>query len=125
MADSAETDGVDGWVDRGPRIDFSDISRRCYRTDHNVARIINQRRQAAHEKHGEQSIESLDHDDPRWLSVLVEEVGEVAHALTYDSGLESSDLADELADVMAVCSAWLDALRVAGVRPDTKGTWLA
>ena len=114
------------WIDNGPRIDMSEgCGMRCYRTDHNHARLINQYRQAAHAKHGQNSIEAMAHDDPRWLSVLVEEVGEVAHALTYDSGESAADLAAELIDVMAVASAWLDSLRVAGVRPDTKGAWLA
>ena len=33
-------------------------------------------RVAAHEKHGENSIEGIAGGDPRWLSILVEEVGE-------------------------------------------------
>lgn len=107
------------------RIDTSETSTRCWRTDHNHARLVNRRRDLAHEKHGENSIEALAADDPMWVAVLLEEVGEVAHALTYDSGQTKSDIADELVDVMAVCSAWLDALRLAGHHPDTKGAWLA
>jgi NTP pyrophosphatase (non-canonical NTP hydrolase) len=107
------------------RIDHTDMTGRCFRSDHNQARLINRRRELADEKHGDQSIEAIAHDDPRWLSILVEEVGEIAHALTYDSGADPTDLADEVLDVMAVCGAWLDAFRVAGVLPDHKGAWLA
>lgn len=107
------------------RIDTSDIGSRCWRTDHNQARLVNRRRELAHEKHGDDSIESVPAGDARWLSILVEEVGEVAHALTYDSGQSPADLADELLDVMAVAGAWLDALRADGVNPDRKGVWLA
>lgn len=107
------------------RIDYGERSVRCWRTDHNQGRLINRRRELADEKHGRQSIEAIAHDDPRWPIILMEEVGEVAHALTYDSGASPSDLADEILDVMAVCGAWLDALRVAGIRPDDRGAWLA
>lgn len=106
------------------RIDTSETSTRCFRTDHNVARLIRNARERAHAKHGDNSIEAIPADDPRWLSVLVEEVGEVAHALTYDSGASPEQLAGELVDVLAVASAWLDALRVDGVHPLTDA-WLA
>lgn len=111
------------------RIDYSEISSRCWRTDHNQGRLINGRRELAHEKHGDKSIEAIPQGDhASWLAVLMEEVGEVGevgHALTYDAGQTLGDLADELLDVMAVCGAWLDALREVGVTPDPKGTWLA
>lgn len=38
---------------------------------------------AAQAKHGPNSIGALAGDDPRWLSILVEEVGEAAHMQTY------------------------------------------
>lgn len=109
------------------RINKSDMSARCWRTDHNQARLINAAREAAHEKHGDDSIESVPADDPRWVAILGEEFGEVCHALTYDSGASLQDLADELVDVMAVAGAWLDAIRVDhGVHPTIAGkTWLA
>lgn len=69
--------------------------------------IINDARAAAHAKHGENSIEAIPSDDPRWLPILVEEVGEVAHALTYDA--TDANLRAELIDVLSVASAWLDA----------------
>lgn len=84
----------------------------------------------AHAKHGDYSIESLGAFNPGWLPILVEEVGEVAHTLTYDARLAAANLgpatiravahldpADyallmptraELIDVLAVASAWVD-----------------
>lgn len=64
-------------------------------------------RMAAHVKHGEKSIEKLSSVDRAWLPVLVEEIGEVANAMTYDG---AADMRAELIDVMAVASAWIDAL---------------
>jgi len=67
----------------------------------------------AHLKHGQNSIEAVRGRDPRWLSILVEEVGEVAHALTYDAQHEESveeSVRAELIDVLCVASAWVDAL---------------
>lgn len=80
-------------------------------------------RAAAHAKHGPNSIEALDYADPRWLAILMEEVGEVAHELTYDAEptwdqpldvderarAEARRVRAELLDVLAVASAWLDA----------------
>lgn len=68
---------------------------------------IEQARAKAHAKHGDNSIEGIDAADPRWLSILVEEIGEVSHELTYDA---TGSLRAELIDVLAVASAWLDAL---------------
>lgn len=107
------------------RIDLSEMGTRCFQTDHNQARLLNRRRELASEKHGNESIEALPVGDVRWLAILIEEVGEVARTRTYDSGATLVDLADELVDVMAVCGAWLDALREAGIHPDAKGVWLA
>lgn len=64
-------------------------------------------RAAAHAKHGANSIESVPGGDPRWLPILVEEVGEVAHEATYDA---TGDLRAELIDTLAVASAWVDAI---------------
>lgn len=64
-------------------------------------------REAAHAKHGAQSIEGIVPKDSRWLSILVEEVGEVAHELTYDA---TGDLRKELIQVAAVAAAWVDAI---------------
>jgi NTP pyrophosphatase (non-canonical NTP hydrolase) len=65
-------------------------------------------RAAAHAKHGANSIEAQASDSPRWLPILVEEIGEVASALTYDKN--PNGLRAELIDVLAVASAWLDSI---------------
>jgi hypothetical protein len=78
---------------------------RCYRDDHEPWREILEARRKAHAKHGDKSIEGLPADDPAWLTILVEEVGEVAQQLTYDH--DGSGLRSELVDVLAVASAWL------------------
>lgn len=85
--------------------------------------VLNARAKANH-KHGENSIEALDYWDPRFLPILMEEVGELAHVLTYD-GVRSASvdghprteleeaihrrtrMREELVDVLAVASAWL------------------
>ncbi len=71
----------------------------------------------AHEKHGDQSIEATAARSSRWLSILVEEVGEVAHELTYDA---KGSLRAELIDVLAVASAWVDALDRDTARRDSQ-----
>ena len=73
-------------------------------------------RQAAHAKHGDNSIESLTWNNTDWPIILMEEVGEVAHALTYDASKPWSSLRAELIDVLAVASAWIDALDREGQR---------
>lgn len=73
-------------------------------------------RQAAREKHGERSIECLPLWDRAWLPILVEEVGEVANAMTYDS--TTSSVRAELVDVIAVASAWVDAYDAAKAAGD-------
>lgn len=62
-------------------------------------------RELAHTKHGVNSIEGVKDDNAR-LAILVEEVGEVANALTYDGNREH--LLKELAQVMGVAWAWHD-----------------
>lgn len=64
-------------------------------------------RARAHAKHGDDSIEGIDGDDPRWLAILMEEVGEVAHEQTYDA---TGSLRAELVQVAAVAAAWVDAI---------------
>lgn len=64
-------------------------------------------RRRAHEKHGENSVEAIDGHDPRWLAILVEEVGELAHEQTYDA---EGRLREELLDVATVAVAWIAAL---------------
>lgn len=61
----------------------------------------------AHEKHGVNSIEEILASDTRWLSILVEEIGEVSHELTYDA---VGSLRKELLDVLSVATAWVAAI---------------
>lgn len=68
---------------------------------------VQRARARAHAKHGDNSIEAIEPHNPRWLSILVEEVGEVAHELTYDA---AGSLRSELIDVLSVVSAWADKL---------------
>lgn len=63
-------------------------------------------RESAHQKHGENSIEGVD-DDNKMLAILVEEVGEIAKAMTYDNA-DPENLKKEIGQVMAVSWAWLD-----------------
>jgi chromosome segregation ATPase len=69
----------------------------------------------AHEKHeaNGQSMESKAWDDAAWLKVVAEEFGEVAHALTYDSGASVADLREELVQLGAMTAAWVDAVDAA------------
>lgn len=80
-----------------------------------IARELLGGRTRAHAKHGDNSIEAIDPADPRWLATLVEEVGEAAHELTYDS---DGDLRAELVDVATVAIAWIAAIdRATGEAP--------
>ncbi|HET8661113.1 MAG TPA: hypothetical protein VFM55_19215 [Micromonosporaceae bacterium] len=79
----------------------------CFRDDHAVWREVVNARHDAHLKHGDNSIEAEPADSPRWLAILGEEFGEVCNALTYDT---NGDLRTELVQVVAVASAWIDAL---------------
>lgn len=72
-----------------------------------IAAEIFRGRLRAHEKHGAQGIESIPASDPRWLSILVEEVGEASHELTYDA---TGSLRAELIDIATVAVAWVAAL---------------
>lgn len=106
------------------RVDMSEISSRCWRSDHNLSRVVNAAREKAHAKHGDNSIEAVDARQlGTWLAILGEEYGEVCHALTYDqhddATEQAQDLVNELVDLIAVASAWIDAWRVRGIYPNT------
>lgn len=64
-------------------------------------------RASAQAKHGPNGIEGIRAADHGWLAILTEEVGEVAHELTYDA---TGDLRAELVQVAAVATAWVDAI---------------
>lgn len=73
------------------------------------------RAHAKHDVNGD-SMERKSWNDPAWLSVLVEEVGEVARAMCdhRHSGVYDDNLMDhlrtELIQVAAMACAWIDAL---------------
>lgn len=71
---------------------------------------IHTERVRAHAKHSANgnSMEDRHWTDQQWLPVLVEEVGEVAKCLC--EGLAPSDLRKELIQVLAMASAWVDAI---------------
>jgi len=73
----------------------------------------------AHAKHDDNgdSMERKNFDDPAWLPVLVEEVGEVAralcdfrHAAKADKSELRAHLQEELIQVAAMAAAWIDAI---------------
>jgi NTP pyrophosphatase (non-canonical NTP hydrolase) len=80
----------------------------CFRDDHELWQEILRSREAADRKHGPASIERIGADSGSWLTMLVEEVGEVANALTYDGPADG--LRAELIDVAAVVTAWIAAV---------------
>lgn len=114
------------------RIDHSETSTHCWRTDHNIARIINAAREAGEDKHGLQHMENRILSNDRYLAILAEEFGEVADAINeLDLGNVASSMkglsliGKELIDVMAVCAAWLDQMKdVAGIEYPSDA-WLA
>lgn len=72
-----------------------------------------QERIRAHAKHGANgnSREDANWTDAEWLPILVEEIGEVAHELTYDAGqMAKSNLRKELVQVAAMACAWIAAI---------------
>lgn len=73
----------------------------------------------AHEKYEDEpggSIEEKSYDEPEWLPVLVEEVGEVARVLNdyrhgaLDDDVMAEALHTELVQVGAMAAAWIDAI---------------
>jgi NTP pyrophosphatase (non-canonical NTP hydrolase) len=97
----------------------SDLPLRAWQpyTDMHLERI------RAHDKHdvNGDSMERKRFDDAAWLSVLVEEVGEVARALcdfrhqTTDDATLREHLRDELVQVGAMTAAWLDAIAMSPI----------
>lgn len=65
----------------------------------------------AHAKHGEYSMLGPNYSASDRLAILVEEVGEVAHELTYDVGNFDKDrLIKELFQVAAMAATWIEQL---------------
>lgn len=75
---------------------------------------VHEERERAHAKHGAagNSREDAAWNDAEWLPILVEEVGEVAHELTYDvqSQRKMDRLRAELVQVAAMACAWIAAI---------------
>jgi hypothetical protein len=92
------------------RVHGSGNQMHCFRDDHDLWREIMNAREKAHEKHGSNSIEAIPPIDPRWLSILVEEVGEASHELTYDADGSPASLRAELIDIASVVTAWISAI---------------
>lgn len=67
----------------------------------------------AHRKHVGKTPRSHAVGDAASLVVLVEEVGEVARAMTYDEG-NLDNLAEELIQVATMAAAWAERLLVRG-----------
>jgi len=70
----------------------------------------------AHLKHGEHSMLGTHYSSGDRLAILVEEVGEVAHELTYDQGGPGvgegrrDELVKELIQVAAMAASWVEYL---------------
>lgn len=80
---------------------------------------VDNERSRAHKKHGANgnSRENQHWTNPEWLPILVEEIGEVGHELTYDAGPDADTwmrLRKELVQVAAMAIAWIDAIDRAG-----------
>ena len=74
---------------------------------------VHMERERAHIKHGANGNSREDQDwlDGEWLPILMEEVGEAAHELTYDVGSgRRPRLRKELLQVAAMACAWIDAI---------------
>jgi hypothetical protein len=79
-----------------------------------VYRDVHAERERAHTKHGMKgnSRENAHWADAEWLPILMEELGEAAHELTYDvqSQRKMDRLRAELIQVAAMACAWVDSI---------------
>ena len=64
----------------------------------------------AHLKHGEHSMLGPHYTSGDRLAILVEEVGEVAHEMTYDQDGDRGKLVRELIQVAAMAATWIEYL---------------
>ena len=78
-----------------------------------VLDAVNDEFARGYRKHNGKTPRSWKVGDAQSLVILVEEVGEVARAMTYDEG-DVENLADELVQVAAMAAAWADRLMVRG-----------
>lgn len=82
--------------------------------DADVYEEILEERERAHAKHGDKSMEGLPIDHPTRITILMEEVGEVARefneANLRGDGVNPKLLRSELIQVAAMAAAWADAI---------------
>ena len=71
---------------------------------------------SAYLKHGKHSMVGPDYTPGERLAILVEEVGEVAHELTYDQSGDKDKLVKELIQVAAMAASWVEYLEGEGWR---------
>ena len=64
----------------------------------------------AYLKHGEHSMLGTCYSAGDRLAILMEEVGEVAHELTYDQSGDKDELVKELIQVAAMAASWVEYL---------------
>ncbi|GHJ59157.1 hypothetical protein NOK12_16750 [Nocardioides sp. OK12] len=81
--------------------------------DSTIHSLIDHEFAAAYAKHNGKTPRSHGVGDATSLVVLVEEVGEVARAMTYDEG-DIDNLAAELIQVATMAAAWAERLIVRG-----------
>lgn len=65
----------------------------------------------AHVKHQNHSVFNPEMPPMEKLTILVEEVGEVAHELTYDASSSKEKLMKELLQTASVALTWYESLR--------------
>lgn len=73
----------------------------------NAFNLIRSERERQNEKWGEQN-----HDDYRWLTILIEEVGEIAQAILHDEfgGPHAGTTRIELVQIASVAVQWLECM---------------
>jgi NTP pyrophosphatase (non-canonical NTP hydrolase) len=70
----------------------------------------------AHLKHREHSMFGTRYTAHERLAILIEEVGEVAHELTYDQDGDRDKLVKELIQVCAMAASWVEYLEGAAAQ---------
>lgn len=85
----------------------SAFQEKVWSTTTRIRTEVSDGRIAAHEKHGDDSIESVDPDDPRWVAIVGEEVGEWMAEWNYDR--DHTKRRAEAIDVLACLTAWVAA----------------
>ena len=70
----------------------------------------------AHAQHGDRSMLGEGYTPHERLAILMEEVGEVAHELTYDQDGDRDKLVKELIQVAAMAATWVEHLEGAGAQ---------